>query len=52
MLPILIKANADFDTLDNEFHKGLNSLPNKTIVVSHPGIWLFVRGLWSHSDAY
>ena len=31
----LDKANADFDTLDNEFHKGLDSLPNKTIVVSH-----------------
>ncbi len=29
----LDKANADFDTLDNEFHKGLDSLPNKTIVV-------------------
>ncbi len=31
----LDKANADFDTLDSEFHKGLDSLPNKTIVVSH-----------------
>lgn len=31
----LDKANADFDTLDSEFHKGLDPLPNKTIVVSH-----------------
>ena len=31
----LDKANAEFETLDNDFHKGLDSLPNKTIVVSH-----------------